>query len=65
MTPTVTKLSLIIDGLMADFAGHTSTWDEAISVNYRGYEIWECPPNGHGIIALMALNVLKGFGSAK
>ncbi len=45
----------------ADLATHHSTWDEPISVNYRGYRIWECPPNGQGLAALLALNLLEGF----
>ena len=47
-----------------DLAGHTSTWDAPISTTYRGLRIWECPPNGQGITALLALNVLEGFDLA-
>jgi gamma-glutamyltranspeptidase / glutathione hydrolase len=45
---------------MEDLARHRSTWDEAIHVSYRGYEVYECPPNGQGLAALVALNVLSG-----
>jgi len=48
----------------ADLAAHHSTWDEPIPVNYRGYRIWECPPNGQGLAALLALNLLEGFDLA-
>lgn len=44
-----------------DLALHTSTWEEPISVDYRGYRVYECPPNGQGITALIALNILEGF----
>lgn len=44
-----------------DLAAHTSTWVDPIDTSYRGYEVWEIPPNGQGIAALTALNVLEGF----
>ena len=52
-----------VDGVMSleDLAGHTSTWEPAISTLYRGYRIWECPPNGQGLAALLGLNILEGF----
>jgi gamma-glutamyltranspeptidase/glutathione hydrolase len=44
-----------------DLASHESTWDQPISTTYRGTTVWECPPNGQGITALLALNILEGF----
>jgi gamma-glutamyltranspeptidase / glutathione hydrolase len=44
-----------------DLAEHVSTWDEPSSTTYRGMRVWECPPNGQGITALLALNLLEGF----
>ena len=44
-----------------DLAGHTSDWVDPVSVNYRGYDVWELPPNGQGIAALQMLGMLEGF----
>lgn len=48
-----------------DLASHTSTWIEPVSVNYRGYDVWELPPNGQGIAALQMLNILEGYDFSK
>jgi len=55
----------------ADLAAHHSEWVEPVSTNYRGYDVWELPPNTQGVAALQMLNILEaydlksmGFGSA-
>ena len=44
-----------------DFAKHTSTWIEPVSTRYRGYDVWELPPNGQGIATLQMLNLLEPY----
>lgn len=48
-----------------DLAAHKSEWVEPVSAEYRGYEVWELPPNGQGICALEMLQLLKGFDLRK
>ena len=64
------EIANVIDGYMkqhggfitaADMAAHSSTWVEPVASEYRGYELWELPPNGQGIAALQILNVLEGY----
>lgn len=47
-----------------DLSRHHSEWVEPVSTTYRGYEVWELPPNGQGIAALQILNILEGYDIA-
>ncbi len=49
---------------LADFADHTSDWVEPVSTTYRGWTMWELPPNGQGIAALQILNLLERYDLA-
>ena len=55
------------DGFLSyeDLASHQGEWVEPVSTNYRGYDVWELPPNGQGIAALQMLNVLEGYDFSK
>lgn len=50
---------------MKDFKDHTSEWIDPISTNYRGYDVWELPPNGQGTAVLQMLNILENYDIAK
>lgn len=62
---TVARHAAATGGLLtaADLAAHTSTWTDPIGTGYRGYEVWEIPPNGQGIATLIALNILDQLGA--
>lgn len=54
------------DGFLTyeDLASHRGEWVQPVSVNYRGYDVWELPPNGQGIAALQMLQILEGYDIA-
>ncbi|WP_456274867.1 gamma-glutamyltransferase [Bacillus sp. AK031] len=51
------------DGFLSkeDLQSYRAEWVDPIKTDYRGYDVWEIPPNGQGMVALMALNIAKGF----
>jgi gamma-glutamyltranspeptidase/glutathione hydrolase len=58
----IAAFSQATGGLLSldDLAAHQSSWVEPIGVGYRGYEVWQIPPNGQGLAALIALAILEG-----
>lgn len=59
----IVSASRTLGGFFApeDFADHKSTWVEPVFVPYRGYDVWELPPNTQGIAVLEMLRILEGF----
>lgn len=49
---------------LRDFRDHKADWVEPVSTSYRGYDVWELPPNGQGIAALQMLNLIEHFDIA-
>jgi gamma-glutamyltranspeptidase/glutathione hydrolase len=60
---TIDKYMKANDGFLSyqDMKDHTSEWIDPVSTNYRGYDVWELPPNGQGIAALQMLNIMEGY----
>lgn len=63
LAPKIASFVQSCGGYLAesDLADFAVQWCEPVSVNYRGYDVWEIPPNGQGLVALIALNLLQGF----
>ena len=59
----IVKFSQAVGGhfSLRDFREHKANWVEPVSSNYRGYDVWEIPPNGQGIATLQILNMLETF----
>jgi gamma-glutamyltranspeptidase/glutathione hydrolase len=63
LTRRIVESMEALGGVMteADLGNHCSTWETPICTDYRAVRVWECPPNGQGLTALVALNLLKGW----
>jgi len=62
--PLAEKIATCVQGkggylTIDDLAAHSATWETPISINYRGVEVLEHPPNGQGLAALLALNIVE------
>ena len=63
MARTIDAFMKRVGGFLSaeDLASHESTWVDPVSIDYRGYRVWELPPNGQGIAALQILQILQGY----
>ena len=63
LAEAIVKYSQSVGGLfsLSDFAEHTSNFLDPVSTNYRGFDVWELPPNGQGIAVLQMLNLLEPY----
>ena len=63
LAEAITVFAAATGGSLAseDLRAHRSTWVDPLHTTYRGYDVWEIPPNGQGLTALIALNILEGF----
>ncbi len=63
ISDAIVTCSREVGGLFApeDLRDHASTWDDPVSIDYRGHRVWELPPSGQGIAALQMLNILEGY----
>ncbi len=63
LAEAIVSYSTAVGGLfsLSDFTEHTSNFIEPVSTNYRGYDVWELPPNGQGIAVLQMLNLLEPY----
>jgi gamma-glutamyltranspeptidase/glutathione hydrolase len=62
----IAEFAAVTEGVLTedDLAQHSSEWVDPINASYRGYDVWEIPPNGQGLTALIGLNILEGFDLA-
>jgi gamma-glutamyltranspeptidase len=60
---TITDYVQRVGGVLSleDMQRHHSAWVEPISTNYRGYDVYEFPPNSQGVVALEMLNIIEGY----
>lgn len=63
LAQTIEDCAIRYGGLIRkdDLMNHAPMWVDPISTNYRGYDVWEIPPNGQGMICLQALNIIEGY----